>query len=132
VQETTEKDSESGITPDITDISQLRKVQASDPELAVIRGWLEHPKTVPDDNKFRTYNHDIQQLWVQRQSMEVKYGLLYRKYIRQDGTIQYWQLVIPYSLRTAFLDAIHAGAMNGHLGIEKTRAKLQEIAYLKG
>jgi len=33
---------------------------------------------------------------------------------------------------TLYLDAVHRGVMNGHPGIEKTRSKLQEIAYWKG
>jgi len=35
-------------------------------------------------------------------------------------------------LQTAFLDAAHTGAINGHPDIEKTRTKFQEIAYWKG
>jgi len=31
-----------------------------------------------------------------------------------------------------FLDAVHAGAWNGHPGIERTRLKLQELAYWRG
>jgi len=54
--------------------------------------------------------------------MEIRDGLLYLKYIRPDGTIHYWQLVVPYTLRTASLDAVHVGAMSGHPGIEKTRS----------
>ena len=30
------------------------------------------------------------------------------------------------------VSGVHAGPMNGHLGIEKTQLKLQEIAYWKG
>jgi len=123
---------QSGETPDITDLSQLREAQASDKELSLIRAWLEQPETVPDSNKFKAHSPEVQQLWAQRQSLEMRDGLLYRKYIRPDGSIQQWQLVVPYALRSAFLDAIHAGAMNGHPGIERTRAKLQEIAYWKG
>jgi len=40
--------------------------------------------------------------------------------------------VVPQALRTAFLDAVHAGAISGHPGIERTRERLQEIAYWKG
>jgi len=35
---------------------------------------------------------------------------------------------MPRGLWTQFLDVIHAGSMNGHPGIEKTRLKLKEIA----
>ena len=59
-------------------------------------------------------------------------ALLYRKFVRPDGSLQYWQMVVPRSLRTAFLDAVHSGLMNSHPGIERTRLRLQEIAYWRG
>jgi len=96
------------ISPILVNI--LREAQISDPELALIRAWLQQPETVPDENKFRTYSPDIQQLWAHCQSLEMKDVLLYRKYIRPDGIIQYSPLVVLYTLRTAFLDAVHAGS----------------------
>jgi len=52
--------------------------------------------------------------------------------MRPDGSLLYLQVVVPRSLRTAFLDAVHAGAISSHPGIERTRERLQEIAYWKG
>lgn len=40
--------------------------------------------------------------------------------------------MVPRNLCTAFLGAVHAGAINGHPGIERTRERLQEIAYWRG
>ena len=50
-----------------------------------------------------TSSPEVQQLWAQRQSLEMRTGLLYRRYIRirPDGSQQYWQVVVPSSLRTA-------------------------------
>jgi len=53
---------ESGETPDITDLSQLREAQASDPELSLIRAWLEQPETVPGSNKVKAHSPEVQQL----------------------------------------------------------------------
>jgi len=47
-QEVTEDKRESGDVLDITNISQLREAQASDPELSLIRAWLKQPETVPN------------------------------------------------------------------------------------
>ena len=52
--------------------------------------------------------------------------------MRPDGALRFLQVVVPRSLRTQFLDAVHAGPINGHVGIEKTQIKLQGIAYWQG
>jgi len=49
----------------------------SDKELSLIRAWLEQPETVPDSNKFKAHSPEVQQLWAQRQSLEIRDGLLY-------------------------------------------------------
>jgi len=68
----------------------------------------------------------------QKNSLEITRGILYRRCVRPDGSLLYLQVVVPRSLCTAFLDAVHAGAISGHAGIERTRERLQEIAYWKG
>ena len=105
----------------------MREEQRNDAELKVIISWIEHPESVPGLDELRTFSPEIQQLWVQCQSLHVRGEILYRKFVRPDGSLQYWQKVVPRSLRTAFLDAVHSGLMNP--GVRCTRLGLQEIAY---
>jgi Integrase zinc binding domain len=44
----------------------------------------------------------------------------------------YYQLIVPRSLRKAVLDNVHADAMSGHFGVQKTNEKLQKYAYWQG
>ena len=39
---------------------------------------------------------------------------------------------MPRALRTEFIQATHAGAINGHFGVEKSREKLKQVAYWRG
>jgi len=110
----------------------LIELQKQDMILGVIQAWLENPDMIPDKNTLRTFEPEFQQMWVQRDSLEITRGILYRRYARPDGSLLYLQIVVPQVLRTAFLDAVHAGAISGHPGIERTRERLQEIAYWKG
>ena len=110
----------------------LRERQTLDGVIHTVSGWMVNPDTVPDYNQLHSLNPEIQHLWAQRQSLEIKNGVLFRKFMRPDGSLRYLQVVVPRSLRTQFLDGVHAGPMNGHLGVEKTRLKLQEIAYWQG
>jgi len=45
----------------------------------IVRGWMGRPDTVPDDNKLHTLKPEVQHLWAQRQTLEVKDGVLYRR-----------------------------------------------------
>ena len=110
----------------------LKEQQTLESVIYIVRGWMEHPETVPDDDNIHTLNPEVQHLWAQRQTLEVENGVLYRRYVRPDGSLRYLQVVVPRSLRTQFLDAVHVGPINGHMGVEKTQLKLQEIAYWQG
>ena len=77
-------------------------------------------------------DQEIQDLYAQKQSLQVVGGILYRNYVRPDGSLQFRQVVVPRSLRVLFIDAAHCGPLNGHLGIDKTQAKLKQFAYWRG
>jgi len=123
VNERTEENSE------VVQLENLRDEQWKDGELKLIIEWIEDPTKVPGIDELRTRSPEVQQLWVQHQNLEIQDRILYRKFVKPDGSLQYWQIVVPKSLRMAFLDVVHSGAWNGHPVIERTRLKLQEIAY---
>jgi len=62
---------------------------------------------------------------MQWESLVLKNGIVYRNFVRPDGTIQYRQLLTPRSLRKEVIDMVHAGAA-GHLGVRKTREQVQK------
>jgi len=55
-------------------------------------------------------------------------GLVYRNFQRPDGTSKYLQLLMPRSVRTAFLELVH-GQASGHLAWRKTQDQVQRRAY---
>jgi len=55
----------------------LKEQQTLESVIHIVRGWMEHPETVPDDDKLHTLNPEVQHLWTQRQTLEVKDGVLY-------------------------------------------------------
>ena len=61
---------------DIVDAEHLKEEQVADIELSVIRGWLEHPETVPESKNLQTFSPEVQQLWAQCQSLQIREGLL--------------------------------------------------------
>jgi len=126
------KDEKKSEGSEILKIENMREEQRKDGELKKIIEWLEDVDRVLKASELRTHSPEVQQLWAQHPSLCMRGGILYRKFVKPDGSLQYWQIIVPNSLRIAFLDAVHSGAWNGHPGIKRTRLKLQEIAYWRG
>ena len=55
-------------------------------------------------------------------------GLVYRNFERPAGTSKYFQLLMPRSLRPAFLEMVHTRA-SGHFSWRKTQKQVQRRAY---
>ena len=113
-----EKDEKRSEGSEIIKIENLREEQSSDVELKKIIQWLEDADKVPTASELRTHSPEVQQLWAQHPSLCMRGGILYRKFVKPDGSLQYWQIIVPKNLRIAFLDTVHSGAWNGHPGIE--------------
>ena len=107
---------------------ELRNHQASDKVTGPVRQWLIQGDGAPSPNELQVMDPKVQQLWTQRQTLEIKNDILYRRYVRPDGALEFLQVVVPHGLQTQFMDAVHSGAINGHMGNEK----IQQIAYWQG
>jgi hypothetical protein len=52
----------------------------------------------------------LRSMWQQWDSLCVLNDIVYRKFYRTDGTIQYYQIVLPGTLRSVFFELVHADA----------------------
>ena len=71
----------------------------------------------------------LTQLW-DRLLMEE--GLLKRKYENVKGQGLWTQLVVPRVLHKEIMQELHSGALEGHLGEDKTTCKIHERFYWPG
>ena len=115
----------------------LQEQQAADEVVGSIIRFLfptgqELPEEEIEASILRGLGPEVQHLYAQRQSLRMLDGVLYRRYERADGTLQHNQVVVPRTLREEFLRASHAGLINGHFGIEKSRERLRQLAYWQG
>ena len=64
--------------------------------------------------------------------LEVRDGILYRRWESADGNTTRWRFVLPRSLISDVLQDLHSSVMAGHLGMTKTLQKVQERFYWVG
>ena len=106
----------------------LREMQLADPSVHALLQAKEQnrkPENLGTDKAARRFL----QIWDQ---LLVRDGLLCR-YLQPGGvSLGVLQIVIPEALRTEVLADLHGGVVGGHLGAEKTLARLRERFYWPG
>ena len=80
-------------------------MQKADPDVAIIREWLEagveptRDRVMPCSNEVKAYVSQWKSLIVDD----------YRKFERPTGGVLFYQLLVPRSMRAELLELIHAG-----------------------
>ena len=109
----------------------LREAQLADPMLGpLMRGKEAGEKPSPEQlGSVSRSTRRLLQLW---QQLTVHRGILCRKFQSPDGLSSALQIVVPTALRKEILSDLHEGVVGGHLGIDKTLARLKERYYWPG
>ncbi len=92
------------------------KLQGEKPSLARIKGLSKDARR-------------LFQLWDQ---LVMKTGILYRQYENPDDSTITLQQLVPESKREEVLKEMHQGVLSGHLGEDKTLARVKERFYWPG
>ena len=61
-------------------------------------------------------------------TLVLRNGVLYRMFLRTDGTAKYYQLIVPYVLKRQVMDLCHVDA-SAHLRLHKTLDQVQRRAW---
>jgi hypothetical protein len=70
----------------------------------------------------------LKTLWRQWERLEIRTGILYRKFTDGDGAVR-WQLIVPKKKQKEVIHYHHDIPSAGHLGYEKTLARIQQSLY---
>jgi len=110
---------------------ELRKKQMNDPDIGCVIKWIESGK--------RPFGPDVvsaspvsRHYWNYWHSLSLKNGLLFRKFSKKDGTGEYFQFIVPRSMKSEVMHQVHAGVLSGHLGRKKTKEKALQKFYWFG
>ena len=109
----------------------LRDTQLADPMLGpLMRGKETGEEPSPKElGSVSRSSRGLLQLWEQ---LTLHQGILCRTFESPNGLSSALQIVIPTALRKEVLSDLHEGVVGGHLGIDKTLARLKERYYWPG
>jgi len=96
----------------------LAELQGADPDVAIIRGWLESGVELTRD-RVLPCSPVVKAYASQWESLVMKDSVVYRKFERPSGDVLFYQLLVPRSMREELLELIHVEAAS-HLGTRKT------------
>ena len=111
--------------------SDLRRAQLQDSVIGPVLCSIESGEK-PSQDQMVGFSQEHRRLLQQWEQLELKNGLLHRRYENDQGTQIHLQLVIPRALRPQVLQELHAGVSGGHLGEGKTANRLKERFYWPG
>ena len=128
-EETVEADAVAHCFPGTSD-EEMRKLQLDDPVIGPVLRHLQDGQQ-PDGNTCRSQSPPTRRLLEQWQRLELRNGVLGRRFVNQDDS-EWFQLIVPHSLRNQILEELHGGVAGGHFGEEKTMGRLQARFYWPG
>ncbi len=109
----------------------LRKKQMEDPDLGPVLQWMNQ-ETPPSNQEIAAASPETRHYWIQHGILKVKDGVLYRQFLRENGTWQCWQFIVKRSLQKEVMELNHNCPFSGHLGQKKTREKTLRGFYWNG
>ena len=110
--------------------ADIQAAQEEDRDLAEVILWVNNGKR-PDFRDIALAGSHIKNLWAQFNCLELSMGKLIRKGKLPNGE-EVNQLVVPPALRRRIFDYLHSSRLGGHMGINKTIAKLRMRFYWSG
>jgi transposase InsO family protein len=113
------------------DTKRVIDEQKLDVDLAPIYSALAEGREQPSREEIALESADTKTYWFQWPMLELRAGLLCRKFVWPNGRVT-WQLIPPRTYRGTLMRVIHGTGACHHLGLPKTIARVQEVAYWAG
>ncbi|KAK3720685.1 hypothetical protein QZH41_003450 [Actinostola sp. cb2023] len=108
---------------------ELCDEQIADPDNRRLILWKETSGKRPEWSKIEAENSKTKAYWSQWDRLEMKYGILYRRWESDVGDTNEWQLVVAKALRNEVLHEMHDAKTEGHLGVTKTLGRVTQTFY---
>jgi len=112
-------------------IKEVIAMQRSDPDLEPIYKWKLEGK-LPPGRTLSASSPAIRHYSLCWEALELKNGILFRRFEKKNGTGSFWQMLTPKCLQKDIMHQMHNGLLSGHLGQKKTRDKILQGYYWFG
>jgi hypothetical protein len=108
--------------------SMLRRKQEEDKDISPILTAMRQGVR-PLSAEIATQSPVTRHYWNLWESLELRDGILHKKFYRKNGTGEHVQFLVPHSLRKDVMYQMHNTLLAGHLGRKKTTEKTLQRYY---
>jgi hypothetical protein len=113
-------------------VDEMQQDQLSDPDIGPILQMKQEGKQTPEWEQVSHLSHSSKILLSEWDRLEMKNGLLYRKWVHKNGKNFWFQLVLPRVHWNSILEHVHDSVISGHTGINRTLLKMKVRFYFPG
>lgn len=110
----------------------LREGQMNDPVIKVVIEWKENSPTRPTWDDVSYLGPSSKYYWSQWERLRLVGGVLYREWYETKGDLHTLQLVLPPVWRDEIMHMLHDNICTGHMGIQRTIARVRSRFYWVG
>ena len=110
----------------------LAKAYQEDPELRHIYNFVKEGPQKPDANVINGLDSTTKSYASQWNRLSIVSGGLYRRWFRFEKDTDTLQLIPPVSYREEIVIMAHSGLTGGHIGLRRTKLRVQKKAYWIG
>jgi hypothetical protein len=103
----------------------LREAQLEDCTIAPILRAKENTAIRPEWPGISEHSLATKCYWGQWEQLQVKEGVLCKRWEADDGGLIKWLVIVPHKLRDTVLQEMHGGQASGHFGVNKTLGRLR-------
>jgi transposase InsO family protein len=104
---------------------KVLQAQSEDEDLGPIVRLRLQQQEQPSIVEFLAMSEQTKILWSMWERLEVREGLIYRRYYSKGGKTDSLQLLVPAGLQQEAIQRCHTGMTGGHLGTKKTLDQVQ-------
>ena len=108
---------------------EIATAQQQDAEINPIIVLMNRSKEKPAWKDVELQSAEVKSQWNELERLEVRGGILRRKWTSISWTSHRWQIVLPTNYRKEFIHMVHTGMTGGHLVRSKTEEQVRERAY---
>ena len=110
---------------------EMKEAQRSDPDLLFLLKGKENGQK-PAPTEISPLSKTAKVYYMEWDRIELREGMLHRRWESNDGSVIRWQLIVPKKYQDAVLEELHSAKTAAHLGVNKTRGKVNERFYWYG
>lgn len=107
---------------------EIQEAQSRDPAVSLCVQWKRNGRR-PKHTEISQLSPAALSYWAQRDTLELRDGLLYRRWKSHTGERVVWQLVEPPESRAQTFRQLHSRPEGGHFGVNRTLQMIREWLY---